>query len=156
MAFDAFLKMTDVFGESTDAKHKDELEILSFSWGLDQTGTVFASGEAEVSELNLMTRYSRASVKLVELAALGGHSDEARLTLRSTGDNQFEFLKYKFTDVLVSNYQTSGSEGGDDRPIDSFSLNFAKIEIEYAEQKEDGSIGIVHRFRYDLSKKSAT
>lgn len=156
MAFEAFLKMEGVPGESLDAKHKDEIEILSFAWGVDQTGTVFAPGDAEISEFNLMTRYSKASPRLFELAVTGGHSPEALLTLRRGGEMPLEFLKYKFTDVLVSSYQTSGSSDGDDRPIDSFSLNFARIDIEYTEQKDDGSAGTVTRAGYDLGKKAKT
>lgn len=154
MAFEAFLKLEGVPGESLDAKHKDEIEILSFAWGVDQTGTVFAPGGAEVAEFNLQALYSKASPRLFELAVTGGHSPEALLTLRKGGETPLEFLKYKFTDVLISGYQTSGSSD-DDRPLDSFSLNFARVDIEYTEQKEDGSAGTVTRASYDLAKKKA-
>ena len=39
MAFDAFLKLDGVKGESFDNTHKGEIDILSFSWGVSQTST---------------------------------------------------------------------------------------------------------------------
>ena len=34
MTDDIFAKLGDIKGESLDAKHKDEIEVLSFSWGV--------------------------------------------------------------------------------------------------------------------------
>ena len=48
-------------------------------------------------------------------------------------------MKFEFTDVLVSSYQLGGSSHGEDRPTDSFSLDFAKIEFDFVPQKADGS-----------------
>ena len=44
MAFDSFLKLDGIKGESVDSKHKDELEILSFSFGANNTGGGRAGG----------------------------------------------------------------------------------------------------------------
>ena len=38
MAVDMFLKLDGIKGESQDHKHKDEIHIESFSWGMNQTG----------------------------------------------------------------------------------------------------------------------
>ena len=37
MAVDTFAKIGDIKGESQDAKHKDEIEVLSWSWGVSNT-----------------------------------------------------------------------------------------------------------------------
>ena len=40
MAADIFAKIGDIKGESLDSKHKDEIEVLSFSWGLTNGASV--------------------------------------------------------------------------------------------------------------------
>ena len=44
MASDIFAKIGDIKGESLDSKHKDEIEVLSFSWGVTNTGAKAAGG----------------------------------------------------------------------------------------------------------------
>jgi type VI secretion system secreted protein Hcp len=60
------------------------------------------------------------------------------LIARKAGGKQEEFFKITFTDVLVSSFQTAGSHG-DTVPSDQISINFARIEFDYKEQKADGA-----------------
>ncbi|MCP6726322.1 type VI secretion system tube protein Hcp, partial [Klebsiella pneumoniae] len=43
-AVDMFLKLDGVTGESQDSKHKGEIHIESFSWGMNQTGASGSGG----------------------------------------------------------------------------------------------------------------
>jgi type VI secretion system secreted protein Hcp len=160
MAFDAFLKLDGIPGESTDAKHKDEIEVLSFSWGVSQSGTVGGgggggAGKANFQDFNFMSRQQKSSPKLWLSCATGQHIKMAVLTLRKAGGDKFEFYKVTLTDVLVSSFQESGSEGGDDRPFDSFSLNYAKIRTDYSFQSEKGTLGGTTTAEFDLARNDA-
>jgi type VI secretion system secreted protein Hcp len=154
MAFDAFLKIDGIKGESTDDKHKDEIEIESFSWGATQSGTLAfggggGAGKVQFSGFNFTTKMTKASPMLFLKCATGEHIKEAILSGRKAGGTQQDFLKITLSDVLVSSYQTGGS-GGSDLPMEQVSINFAKIEFEYKPQKPDGSLDAAVRAGWDL------
>jgi type VI secretion system secreted protein Hcp len=158
MAVDYFLKLDGIKGESADAKHKEEIDIESWSWGESNapgsaTGRSRESaGKVSMQDFNFMMRHNQASPQLMQHCASGKHIKLATFTSRKAGKSQQEYLTFKFYDVLVSSYQTSGSEGGDDVPFDSVSINFAKIEVEYKPQNPDGTLGGGVFFKYDLKK----
>jgi len=136
MAFDAFLKIFGIDGESTDSKHKDEIEVLSFSWNIKQTivtdgGGGGGAGKAQVSDFSIVKHIDRSSPVLMAAVCTGEHIRDAMFTVedpRAKGSKGGEaFLKIKLTDVLISSFQTGG--GGTDQPMDQVSLNFAKIEV---------------------------
>jgi type VI secretion system secreted protein Hcp len=152
-AVDYFLKIDGIPGESQDSKHKGEIEVESFSWGATQTsGPGGGAGKVQLQDFHFVTTVSKASPKLFLACASGQHLKDARLVARKAGKDQQEFLVYRFTDVLVSSYQTGGS-GGDTLPIDQISLNFAKIEIEFRPQKPDGSLGPAEKAGWDVKKR---
>lgn len=151
---DYFLKIDGIEGESTDRAHKGEIEIESFSWGVSQGGNRAAgggggTGKANFQDFHFTMQVSKASPKLFLATATGQHIKEAVLTARKSGENQQEYLKVTFTDLLISSYQTGGSSG-DVVPTDEVSLNYSKIEIEYTPQKEDGSADTPVKAGYDL------
>ena len=92
---------------------------------------------------------NKASPALFLKCATGKHITEALLTCREAGGQQQEYLKIKFTDFLVSSFQTGGSDGSV-KPTESITLNFAKIQIDYAPQKPDGSLDAYVTHWYDL------
>jgi type VI secretion system secreted protein Hcp len=149
------LKIDGIKGESTDSKHKDEIEIESFSWGATQPGT-FASGggggagKVSFQDIHFTTKVNAASPNLLLACATGMHIKSATLTVRKAGKDQQEFYIVKMTDNLVSSYQSGGSEGSNALPVDQFSLNFAKIEFEYKSQKPDGTLGAPVKGGWDL------
>ena len=155
-AVDYFLKIEGIKGESTDRQHKDEIDVMSFSWGLSQSGAgAFGggagAGKAQFQDFHFTSNMSKASPKLFLACASGEHIKEATLTGRKgvAGENGgADFLKIKMSDVLVSSYQTGGSN--DNVPTDQVSINFAKIEFSYAVQKADGSLDAPITAGWDL------
>src|SRR6516165_9679323 len=142
---DCFLKIDGIEGESKDTKHKGSIEISGWSWGAAQTGTSSHGGGAGAGKVAMQDAHfsmsvSKASPKLMLACATGDHIKQAVLTCRKAGTDQQEYLKYTFSDVLVSSFQTNGASGGG-TPTESLSLNFSKIEIEYKEQQHDGTLG---------------
>jgi len=160
MAVDYFLKIEGIEGESQDSKHKGEIDLQSWSWGASQTGSFSAgsgggAGKVSVQDFNFAMNVNKASPKLLQACATGEHIKSAVLTCRKAGKEQQEFLKIKFSDVLISSFQTGGSEGSEALPMESISLNFAKIEYEYREQKADGTLGGPVKSGYDLAQNKA-
>lgn len=154
-AVDYFLKIDTIKGESKADKHKDEIDVQSFSWGASQSGT-FATGggggagKVAMQDFHFTMGMNCASPALFLACASGQHIPKAILTCRKAGKDQQEFLKVTMSDILVSSFQTGGSGGGDIIPTDQISLNFAKIEIEYKEQNAQGQVtGSVKKF-FDL------
>jgi len=110
---DYFLKIDGISGESTDDKHKGEIEVASFSWGVRQT-TARATGGAGAGKATFQdfqfTKVSdKASPALFQKCATGEHIKQAVLTARKAGETQQEFLKVTLSDLLVSSYQSGGT-----------------------------------------------
>lgn len=145
MAADYFLKIDGIDGESNDAKHSKEIEIESFSWGASNAGSHAGgggggAGKVSMQDFHFTMRVNKASPKLMLACANGEHIKTATLVCRKAGKEQQEYLTYKMSDVLVSSYQTGGSDSGDAVPMDQVSINFTKVEVEYKAQKADGSL----------------
>jgi type VI secretion system secreted protein Hcp len=135
-AVDYFLKLEGIDGESKDSKHKDEIEIQSWSWGESNTvsqidGGGGGAGKVQFQDFHFTSLISKASPALFRSCATGEHIKEATLTARKSGGGQQDFLHIKMTDVLISSYQ-SGGANSDALPTDQFSLNFAKVDYDFA------------------------
>jgi type VI secretion system secreted protein Hcp len=145
VATDYFLQISGIPGESQDDKHKDWIDVLSWSWGESHpaahaAGSGAAAGKVNFQDFAFAMRLSKASPALFLACASGQHIKEAKLVARkATGKGQPEYLTWTFSDLLVSSYQTGGS-GGDDTVVDSVSLNFSKAVVSYKAQKADGSL----------------
>jgi type VI secretion system secreted protein Hcp len=147
-----FLKIEGIDGVSADAKHKGEIDLESWSWGQTQSGARAAGGGAgkvNMQDFHAVMKVCKASPRLMLACATGQPIQKAVLTCRQAGTDQQEYLKVTMTDLLVSSYQTGGNGHGG-VPTDQFSLNFARIEFEYREQRPDGTLGGAVKAGYDL------
>ena len=154
-AVDYFLKIDGIDGESQDAKHKGEIELFSWSFGATQGGTSSGGGgggggKVSMQDFHFVMRVNKSTPKLFLACAGGDHIKNAILTCRKAGKDQQEYLKWTFSDFLVSSYQTGGSASSDVVPMDQISLNFSKIQTQYQEQKSDGSLGGAITAGWDL------
>jgi type VI secretion system secreted protein Hcp len=151
--FDYFLRLDGIAGESTDAKHKGEIDVLSWSWGESEAmpagGAV--TGRAHLEDLHLTSVTSKASPRLMLACAAGRHCKSAVLTGRKAGKEQTEFLRFSFTDVRVSAYRVSAASETV-APMDTFSLNFGGVELRYTETKPDGTPGDVTSAGWDVKQ----
>ncbi len=157
MAVDMFLKLDGIKGESQDHKHKDEIHIESFSWGMNQTGAHGTgggggAGKVAVHDISVTKYVDKASPILMAHCANGKHIKEALVTFRKAGEKPLEYLKIKLTDLLVSNIQEAG-HGGGDLMTENLSLNFAIVNVEYQQQsKTGGAEGGPVVFGWDVKK----
>ena len=141
MAFDAFLKLDGIPGESTDDKHKEWIEVLSYSHSITQptSGTVSGSGgrtaeRCDHADFAISKQMCKSDPKLALACSRGDHIKEVILQLCRAGGDKQKYMEYKMTDVVVTSVSPGGSaEGGEALPVTSITLGYGKIEITYTE-----------------------
>lgn len=141
MAFDAFLKIDGIDGESDDDKHQKWIEILSFSHGLSQpsTGSRSSGGAATAERVNhqdfsVVKSLDKTSPKLALSCCKGTHIKEVKLELCRATDDKSKYMEYKMSDVIVTSVRPGGSaQGGETLPLEEVSFNYGKIEWTYTE-----------------------
>ena len=158
MAADIFVKIGDIKGESLDDKHKDEIEVLSWSWGVSNTATGQhggggATGRASFHDLSFTHNIDKASPGLLRGCATGQHLKEATITHRKAGKGQQEYLIVKMNDVIITSVRNGDTDAGPH--VESVSLTFAKVDLEYRPVKADGSLDAGVHFKYDIKANKA-
>jgi type VI secretion system secreted protein Hcp len=151
---DIFAKIGDIKGESFDSKHANEVEVLSWSWGVSQAGSMShggggGEGKASFSDFNFTHHINKASPVLTKACATGAHIKEATITVRKAGKGQQEYLIIKMEDVIITGVQPSGS-GDSAATAENVAMQFAKVALEYKPQKADGSLDAGIHFKYDI------
>jgi type VI secretion system secreted protein Hcp len=154
MATDIFLKIGEIKGESTDEQHKDEIEVLAWSWGVTQAGSTASgvgagAGRPDFSDLSITHRVDKASPNLMLACATGQHLKSAVLSERKAGPKPQDFLIVTMSDVMLTSVLSSAS-GADDGLVEKVGLQFATVDLEYRPQKPDGSLDAGIHFTYDL------
>ena len=132
---DYFLKISGVEGEAKDAAHKEEIELLSWSWGETNDSVQIV----EIGPFVVHKTTDRATPLLVEACLTGKELTSAVLVAeKPTSGKPIPYLRYKLERCFVSSYQLGGGSAAerDSVPVDSFSLNFSKIEWEYTRHDE--------------------
>lgn len=155
MAVDMFLKIDGIPGESMDTNHRDEIDVLSYSWGESQPPAAGgtgggAGGRVVMQDFHFAMRVNKASAKLFLACASGLHIRNAILTVRRSGENPVEFLKWTLTNVTVASYQTAAGASAGEPPLDQIGLRFAKIETEYRAVNPDGSLDAPIKAGWDV------
>jgi type VI secretion system secreted protein Hcp len=136
-AFDAFLKLDGIPGESQDDKHKNEIDVLSFHWGIARSGR----GRAQVQDFQIVKHVDAATPLLFDAVCSGQVIKEGLFTLRKAGENAIDFYKVRFEDVIITSAAPAGSAGGEDLPMEQVKFDFQSAEIEFTKQNPDGSPG---------------
>ena len=143
MAMDMFIKIEGIKGESKDAKHKEEIDVLAWSWGVSNSGSMHVgggggSGKANVQDLSFTKYVDSGSAALLMYSLNGKHFKTADLVVRKAGEKPLEYIKITLSDCLVTSVSTGGS-GGEDRLTENVTLNFAKVKYSYFQQLPDGA-----------------
>lgn len=160
MATDMFIKVGDIKGEAQDAAHKDEIDVLAWSWGMSQSGTMHTgggggSGKASVQDLSFTKYVDTSTPPLMRSCVTGEHIPKALFTVRKAGGNPVEYVKITLEEIIVTSVSAGGS-GGEDRLTENVTLNFAKVKYEYTSQKPDGSPDKQFPFSFDIPAGKAS
>jgi len=137
MPFDAFLKIEGIEGESLDDKHKNEIDVISFHWGITNP----ERGRARIEDFQVVKMLDLASPAIFDAVCSGDHIKEVNFALRKAGGDQQDFYKIRMEDVLITGQTPAGNTGGDAIPMEQVSFNFVKVEIEYRQQDPKGGFG---------------
>lgn len=143
-ATDMFLKIGDIKGESTDAKHLNEIDVLAWSWGVNGPIAGGQKGGAQpacAQTLSLTKFVDKATPPLIMNAALNTTIPSATLTVRKAGATPIEYLVLNLAGVTVRGESTGGSSG-EDRLTENVSLGFTSVTITYTPQNPDGTAGL--------------
>ncbi|MBI4203004.1 MAG: type VI secretion system tube protein Hcp [Chloroflexi bacterium] len=162
MAFDAFIKIGSIPGESTDQlKHKDWINILSYSFGVTQPSSAVSSSAAGTAERASFSNFTvvksldKSTPLLMLACASGEHIPEVTIQFQKTDGAQQQYLEYKMTDVIISSVRPGGNaKGGETLPLEEISFNFSKIEWKYSPQSSDGTLGSAVAGGWDLGKNT--
>ena len=156
MAVDMFMEIDTIKGESKDSvfKSKNAMDVLAWSWGLSNSGNAHMGGGAGAGKVNVQdlsfTKYmDKASPILMQAVCTGKHFTKATLSIRKAGEKPLVYYTITMNDVLLTSLSTGGS-GGEDRFTENLSMNFAKFNVDYFPQKQDGSLDAVVPMNYDI------
>lgn len=159
MPFDAFLKIDNVKGESADAKHKSEIDILNFRWGLTNAVSIGSatsgagSGRVKFSEFTIIKQTDAATPALLKACAVGQHFQNVTLVIRKAGGKQLEYLTIKFSTVFVVRIKSRGPNSpmlpaadnlqdatniDDQLPTEEISFVYGTLQVQYQPQGSDG------------------
>jgi type VI secretion system secreted protein Hcp len=133
MAVDYFLKLDQIQGESQDSNHKDEIQIMSWSWGASQTSSVAGTGgsgagKVDCSDFSIMTYFDKATPKFFKGICAGTHIKTGTMNAIKSGADNKPYLKVDFKELFVSSLQISGSS---EVPTVSISFTYNEIKIDY-------------------------
>ncbi|MBK7423004.1 MAG: type VI secretion system tube protein Hcp [Propionivibrio sp.] len=149
-----FLQLDGIKGESTDKDHKDWINFNSFSWGVTNSAPVGGggggSGKAVFQDFSWYQGLDRSITGLFSSVATGKHIKTAVVDFQSSGEKPIVYFKMSFNDVLLSEVSLQGSGGN--KPFVDASFSYAKVTLDYWDQKPDGSRGTKSTASYDLKQ----
>ncbi len=159
MAMSIFARIGAIKGESRDARHKDQVDVLAWSWGVTHSsatgpGAGAGAGKASFRDLTFTHHVDRATPLLMKACATGERLTDATITVRRLGDQQQDHLVVTMTDVLVTGVATSVGVDGD-AGVEEVALSFAKVDLEYKPQRPDGALDAGVHFAYDVRTQHA-
>lgn len=143
MAVDILLKIADVVGESVIDGHEDEIDVVNWNWGLSQSGSMHVgggggAGKADIGDIMISKYVDKSTPDIIRACCNGTHFSEATLLVRKAGKDPLDYMRITMTKVMVTSYSTDGAAGGD-ALMENVSLNFAKMEIGYTPQTDNGT-----------------
>jgi len=156
---ETFLRLGDIKGESTDAKHKDEIEVLSFTQSWTNTGGTVggggsAAGKVQCGAITVMKNIDRASPLLLKAVATGEHIKDGLITFRTEGGRTLEYYTVKLANVIVTEL-TQTDTPDPNRIMEKLVLNAGKFEYEYRPLNAKGGLGTPVRFGWDCVANKA-
>jgi type VI secretion system secreted protein Hcp len=145
MGTEAYLQIKGVDGEAQDSNHKNWMELESYSFGANNSGTAalgqgMGHGKATLNDFHFVPKGDTSTPILFLKTCTGDHIPEAVLELQKTGGTKLVYLKITFTELVLSSCQLNGSAHSD-VPNTGVSFNFTKIKMESTAQNQEGGKG---------------
>ena len=130
-------------GEAQDATHAEEIDVVSWSWGMQakkSLGSSAPDGRATVNELRIVKRIDSASTPLMQALRSNEPITKAVLTVRKAGKGALEFFKITIEQARVTSIRldAGGERTGTPDAFEDVTFTFNKITVEYVPQGKDG------------------
>ena len=135
--FKCFLNVEGIDGESTDDRHVDWIEVLSYNHGISHTGTTHSgrsggAGKCTHEDFIVAKSLDKASPKLLLACCNGEHIPKVVLELCQAGGDKQKFMEYEMEDVIVASVRPSGAaDGQEGRPTEEVFFRYGKIKFVY-------------------------
>ena len=150
-----YVKFEGIDGDATHDKHKKWLDVDSLQWGVGRaimtpTGSAMnrEASEPSISEVTVTKSMDSSSAYLFQQACTGSAGKKVEIHLVTTGSPGDIYMTYELSNALVSGYSVSS---GGDRPSESVSFNFTKIQMKYSQFDEKHKNTANHPASYDLA-----
>ncbi len=155
MAQDMFIKIDGIEGESLDATHKNEIEVLNWNWESSQhsnmhSGSGGGSGKATVGDFKFEHYIDKASTNLLSYCLSGKHIKEIKFVVRKAGGDPLEYLMINFSDIIITRVEGSGNAEDEVRPRELVSFSFSRFTQDYVMQNADGNKSGIISASYDI------
>lgn len=160
MSTNMHLKIDSIPGESRKKGHEDQIEVLSWAFGMDQQASVghghgSGAGRVQVRDLILTKYLCKADTALMQHCCNGKHIPEITLYCeKAGGDSTVEYVKIVCKQVLVTNHTVTGAIGGDAVTVD-LALNFSEYVFTYTQQEKEGNGGAAVTQGWNISVNEA-
>jgi type VI secretion system secreted protein Hcp len=155
--FDCYIKIEGYPGESTDSKHKDWIEVLSYSHGVRQSGEAtsreggMSAGRANFHDFTFVKMMEKSSPALAKACAEGKHISKAEVQCCQAAGDKHCFMKIVFSDLLLSAVTPTGNtKAQESRPLEEVSFRYTKIEYEYTPIDQAGKPQAATKSSWDL------
>lgn len=154
---DYYLKIDTIKGESAAEGFTEQMQIESWSFGAVNSGsagqgTGMGTGKVSIQDFHFVVQNGSASPQLFLASCKGNHIPQAILSCRKTGGDgtPYTYLKITYGDLVISSFQTGGSNGSGTLPMEQISFNFTKITMEYFQQDtKGGGVTLTNTVSYD-------
>ena len=149
-----FLKVQGVTGESADAEHKGEIEVVSWSWGM-QASVSAARGEAygrsTMTEIEVVKRVDQSSPTLMLFLYTNKLINQARLVVRKAGQAPLEYLTIDLQNARITSLKVESQNA---ELVERVRLGFAQVKVSYVPQDAKGGRGAANTFEADAHQGS--
>ncbi|MFD1556634.1 Hcp family type VI secretion system effector [Paraburkholderia silviterrae] len=145
MSVDMYMLVDGASGESKDANHKGWTDILSYSWGANQPGSMSTGGgggigKVSFDDLTVQAYADKATPAILKYCANGKHLPQIQLSICKAGGSQVEYKRVTLTDVLVVAVQQNADQNSEAVKI-TYRFQAAKVKQQYWEQTDQGGKG---------------
>lgn len=139
---DMFLKLDGLTGEANAPEHKDEIEILEWSWGMTGPSALSGGGPSartSLSEIRFSKGCDKATTQLMSVMRNNTKVKEARLAVRKAGAvPPVEFMTITVKNGRITSHTIGTETPGNSTLVETFSIAFEEIEVKYTTQQGTG------------------
>jgi type VI secretion system secreted protein Hcp len=149
-----YMSYPSIVGDVTEAGHTGWVELSTFTWNLTRniSSPTGAAADREASspfftELTVGKAEDKSSALLLQEAFQGKGQPVIIDFVRTSQGMQSVYLTVTLDNTVVSGFQTNS---GGDRPSETVTLNFAKIQYRFTPGTDTNASGDAQVVAYDL------